>query len=123
MVDEVYLRLRELLDTMPGGFPATESGVEMKILKKLFAPEDAGLALCLTMDPETPAAIARRCGIDESEAADRLASMASRGLIFRLEDGREALYRLEQFSSASTNTSWAAWTVSSASSRRSTYPT
>jgi len=57
--DEAYVKLRELLDGMPGGFPATESGVEMKILKKLFAPEDAEIALGLTRLPESPAMIAR----------------------------------------------------------------
>jgi hypothetical protein len=28
MSDEVYLHLREFLDKLPGGFPATENGVE-----------------------------------------------------------------------------------------------
>lgn len=97
MFDETYVKLRELLDNMPGGFPATQSGVEMKILKKLFSPEDAELALGLTRDPQSPAVIARLCGMDEEEAADRLASMASRGLIYRASGDGEALYRLEQF--------------------------
>ena len=39
--DEVYLELREFLDRLPGGFPATDIGVEMKILRKLFTPEGA----------------------------------------------------------------------------------
>jgi len=95
--DEVYVELRLLLDGMPGGFPATESGVEMKILKKLFTPEDADLALGLTRDPEPPAAIAERRGIAAEEAAERLAEMASRGLIYRTGEGGAALYRLEQF--------------------------
>jgi ferredoxin len=95
--DETYERLRELLNGMPGGFPATESGVEIKILKKLFAPEDADVAVCLTRDPEPPAVIARRCCMDEGKAADRLASMATRGLIYREGEGDGALYRMEQF--------------------------
>lgn len=95
--EEAYLKLRELLDGLPGGFPATESGVEMKILKKLFTPEDAETALGLTRDPEPPAVIARRCGIGTEEAEDRLLSMASRGLIYRAREGSEALYRAEQF--------------------------
>ena len=97
MGDEVYVKLRELLDGLPGGFPATESGVEMKILKKLFSPEDAALALGLTRDLESPEVIAQRRGIGTGEAADRLAAMAARGLIYREDEGGEALYRAEQF--------------------------
>jgi electron transport complex protein RnfB len=95
--DEAYVKLRELLDGMPGGFPATESGVEMKILRKLFTPEDAELALVLTRDPASPAAIAQRCGIAVEEAEKKLADMASRGLIYRADEGGDAFYRLEQF--------------------------
>jgi electron transport complex protein RnfB len=95
--DEAYVKLRELLDGMPGGFPVTESGVEMEILRKLFTPEDAEMASCLTREPEPPAAIAGRCGVEEREAAERLASMASRGLIYREGTGDDACYRAEQF--------------------------
>lgn len=97
MSEEAYVRLRELLHTMPGGFPATESGVEMRILHKLFSPGDAETALCLGREPLAPAEVARRLDIGEAEAAERLASMASRGLIYREGEGDEARYRLEQF--------------------------
>ena len=33
---------------MPIGFPATESGVEIRILERLFMPDDAALALELS---------------------------------------------------------------------------
>ncbi|MBC7246396.1 MAG: 4Fe-4S binding protein [Actinobacteria bacterium] len=97
MSEQTYARLKELLDKMPGGFPATESGVEMKILSKLFSPEEAELAVCLEREPRSPKEIARRHGIEEAEAAERLASMASRGLIYREGEGGDARYRLEQF--------------------------
>ena len=32
-MDEVYKRLAERLDELPNGYPATESGVELKIPK------------------------------------------------------------------------------------------
>ena len=38
---DVYTRLREHLDRLPAGFPATESGVELRILKRLFTPDEA----------------------------------------------------------------------------------
>ena len=40
----IYTRLREHLDELPGGFPATETGVEIRILKRLFSPPEAELA-------------------------------------------------------------------------------
>ena len=60
MSEETYLRLREFLDNMPGGYPSTPSGVEIRILKKLFAPEEADLCLKLKKDPEAVSAIAAR---------------------------------------------------------------
>jgi len=95
--EEVYVKLRDFLDAMPAGFPATDSGVEMRILKKLFTPEDAGMVLSMTRDLESPAAIAQRCGIQEEEAAGRLESMALRGLIGRETVEGEVRYRAEQF--------------------------
>ncbi len=94
---ELYAQLREFLEALPGGFPATESGVEMKTLKMLSTPADAAMALCLTPKPEPVEAIAERCGLEVLEAEERLESMYDRGLIFKTrEDGRN-LYRAEQY--------------------------
>ena len=35
-MEEVYRVLAKKLDGMPNGYPATENGVELKILKKIF---------------------------------------------------------------------------------------
>ena len=35
-----YRKLQEHLDTLPIGYPATESGVELRILEFLFSPEE-----------------------------------------------------------------------------------
>ena len=48
MATDVYERLAQHLDDMPAGYPSTESGVEMRILRRLFTPEDAELTLHLT---------------------------------------------------------------------------
>jgi electron transport complex protein RnfB len=45
METDLYRKLQRQLDQYSMGFPATESGVEIKILKKLFSEEDAGLFL------------------------------------------------------------------------------
>ena len=44
----IYRKLQEHLDKMPIGFPATESGVEIRILKHLFTPDEAELASKMT---------------------------------------------------------------------------
>jgi len=33
MNDQIYHKLARVLDTLPNGFPATENGLEIKILK------------------------------------------------------------------------------------------
>lgn len=38
MSEDVYTRLREFMDTMPAGYPATPIGVEIRILKRLLHP-------------------------------------------------------------------------------------
>ena len=63
----VYEKLREQLDQYSIGFPATESGLELKILRKLFTEEEAGLFLLLTMSLETPDSVAARTGRDLGE--------------------------------------------------------
>ena len=54
MTAKVYYDLREQMDQYSVGFPSTESGVEMRILEKLFSEEEAELYLNLSMMLETP---------------------------------------------------------------------
>jgi Pyruvate/2-oxoacid:ferredoxin oxidoreductase delta subunit len=97
MSDDIYTQLREFMDKTPGGFPTTESGVEMKILKKLFTPEQARVTLGLTLMPEPPSQIAERIGMGEAEAAEKLEGMAKEGLIMRLRDGDQVFYSAISF--------------------------
>ncbi len=85
MEQEIYKKLAKHLDNLPGGFPPTENGVELRILKRLFTPEDAELALYLTLLPEEPRVVARRAGIPRDEATKRLEEMAKKGLVLREE--------------------------------------
>ena len=55
--DKVYSDLQQHLDKQAVGFPATKSGVEIRILKHLFNPEQASLALHLTYKPQSAADI------------------------------------------------------------------
>ena len=63
MSDSVYYELREFLDRFPVGFPQTDSGVEIEILKKLFTPQEAETALLLTPLPEEAVLIAGQPGL------------------------------------------------------------
>ena len=85
-MEELYLKLRDRLDEMATGHPSTESGVEVRILQKLFNPEEASLFLTMTTTPETPREIAHRAGIGEQNAAMILEPMARKGLVFRLRE-------------------------------------
>jgi Pyruvate/2-oxoacid:ferredoxin oxidoreductase delta subunit/DNA-binding Lrp family transcriptional regulator len=97
MAEEIYERLREYLNRMPGGFPSTESGVELKILQKMFTPEDARLTMQLRQFPEPSRVIAKRWGISEAEAAENLEEMAKKGIIVRVHSGREDFYQSIQY--------------------------
>jgi electron transport complex protein RnfB len=98
MATDVYERLARHLDNLPGGFPRSESGVELRILRRLFTPEDAELALRLTLIPEEPRVVARRAKIPVEETARRLDEMEKRGLIFSLRrDGKPPRYQAQQF--------------------------
>ncbi|MGD9049382.1 MAG: 4Fe-4S dicluster domain-containing protein [Anaerolineae bacterium] len=98
MATGVYERLALFLDDLPAGFPATDSGVELRILRRLFTPEEAELALHLTLLAEPARVIARRAKIPVEEATQRLQEMERKGLIFVYHrDGREPEYMATHF--------------------------
>jgi NAD-dependent dihydropyrimidine dehydrogenase PreA subunit len=84
-IETVYLKLAKYLDDLPAGFPSTESGVELRILKRFFSPDEASLALHVTLIPEEARVIARRAKILCEEAESRLEAMSVKGLIYRIE--------------------------------------
>ena len=97
MSKDVYTRLREFMDTLPAGFPATPSGVEIKILKKLFTPEQAELTMKLGKEAEEVGTIAARIKMDEAVLGPQLEEMAKQGLIFRRRDKDRVSYQASQF--------------------------
>lgn len=93
-----YTRLAKHLDNLPGGFPPTKSGVEQRILRRLFTPEEGRLATHLTLIPEEARVIARRARMPVADTAARLDQMARKGLIFNIVlKGRPTLYTAAQF--------------------------
>jgi Pyruvate/2-oxoacid:ferredoxin oxidoreductase delta subunit/DNA-binding Lrp family transcriptional regulator len=97
MPEEIYTQLREYLDRTPGGFPTTGSGVELKILEKMFTPEDARLTIQLRLFPEPPSVISKRWGMSEDQAAEKLAEMAEKGIIIRIHSGKHDFYQATQY--------------------------
>ena len=97
MSDDVYLRLRAFLDTLPGGYPTTDTGVEIKILKKLFTPEEAEIVMKLSLMPEPLDVIAGKLNMPVEEAAEKLEKLAKDGSIYRLRSGDAVLYMAIQF--------------------------
>jgi ferredoxin len=97
MAADVYERLAQFLDELPAGFPKSESGVELRILRRLFTPEEAELAMHLTLLTEEARVIARRAKIPVEEAARRLEEMEKKGLIFALHrEGKPPEYMATQ---------------------------
>ena len=74
------------------GFPATASGIELKILRYLFSEDDAVMFLALSHTLETPESVASRLGQTTDDIAVRLDDMAERGLLFRVKKETGAKY-------------------------------
>jgi len=95
---DTYRKLAQHLDYLPGGYPATESGVELRILRRLFTQEEAEFALHLSLIPAEADVIARRAGIGREVAARRLEEMSRKGLIMRLAfEAKPVQYMAAQF--------------------------
>jgi len=94
---KTYYKLAKHLDKLPGGFPSTKTGVEIRILKRFFSLEQAKLATKLTLIPERAEIIARRFGLNPRECITRLEEMSKHGLIFSFQQKGHKLYMAAQF--------------------------
>jgi electron transport complex protein RnfB len=90
MTEEIYRKLAQRLDAIPNGFPATESGVELRLLAKIFTLEEAALASVMRLTREPAADIAARAGVDADTAYRSLKEMARKGQI-RIKKGKGQL--------------------------------
>lgn len=96
----VYRQLQQTLDEMPNGFPSTKSGVEIRLLKRLFSTEEAKIASKLKFhwkDWESLESIYKRLiplGYSKEELEHYLDSMISKGAIWGRKEGDKKLYSL-----------------------------
>ena len=97
MSTDVYEKLADQLDAMPNGFPRLKSGVELKILKKIFTLEEASFAAELTGVMEPVKIIAEKIGVTAKETRMNFMKMVKKGLVwFEKKDG-EVSFRLAPF--------------------------
>ncbi len=84
--EKLYRQLREHLDRMPIGLPSTASGVEIRILRQLFTPEEAEIALSLSAIPEPASTVHKRLRskMPLADLRQKLDRMDTRGLLLRI---------------------------------------
>jgi Na+-translocating ferredoxin:NAD+ oxidoreductase subunit B len=92
MNDDIFEKLREKIDQYGLGFSATATGVEIKLLKRLFSEEDARLWMHLTDTLETPDVIAKRANQDLGQVAAGLQRLKEKGLTFIKRKGEKVYY-------------------------------
>ena len=97
MQHDMYHQLAQKLDELPNRFPQTQSGIEYRMLAKIFAPEEAVLACVMNLEPESVSVIAEKAGIDPKETRDTLKRMTAKGLIDIKKGDGEFTYALRPF--------------------------
>jgi len=97
MSDAVYERLADALNAIPNGFPRTKTGSEIRLLQKIFSPEDAEIASQLTGTSEPLDIIAERLGMSDADARSKLMAMAKRGFVWFSKKSRPPKFRLAAF--------------------------
>ncbi len=95
MNEDVYYKLAKILDTLPSGFPSTEDGLEIRLLKKLFTPEQADLFNDLKLTLETADQVAERTGRSSEGLKDKLDEMVTLGLILGADLEGTIYYRMQ----------------------------
>ena len=89
---DIYEKLRARLDDLATGYPATESKVEIRLLKRLFTEEEAELYMELTPLLQKPTAVAGRLNRDPDQIRALMEQMAKKGLLFRQRTGERVRY-------------------------------
>jgi NAD-dependent dihydropyrimidine dehydrogenase PreA subunit len=92
MGKSIFRRLQEQLDQYSLGFPATDSGIELEILKEMFTENEATLFMSLSAKLETPEAVSQRINRPVEEVGAQMENMAQKGLLFRRRQGESAEY-------------------------------
>ena len=101
-----FARLADALDRLPNGYPRTESGIELLILRKIFTAKEAAVGRLMRGEPEPFEEIAVRAGasVDAMRAGASvdavrriLKGMAKKGLVWPSKGDGKLRYRLAPF--------------------------
>ncbi|HEY6000831.1 MAG TPA: hypothetical protein VI078_16210 [bacterium] len=90
--DAIYRSLQQHLDAQAVGFPSVTSGADIRLLRRLFAPDEARLALHLSYRPLPTATIVASAGPDRpvAQVTALLESMLQKGAIgWKRRDGED----------------------------------
>jgi Na+-translocating ferredoxin:NAD+ oxidoreductase subunit B len=82
MSDDTYQRLRESIDKYSVGMAKTETGVEIRVLKKLFTEDEAKMYINLTDNLQSAEEIGKQIGKDPKEVEALLKRMTLKGHTF-----------------------------------------
>lgn len=84
----IYQDLQKHLNKQPVGYPATKSGVEIRLLKRFFNPEEARLAMKLNYKPcsiNDIYEVVKESGMSFNDTENMLDEMMKNGVIGHLE--------------------------------------
>ncbi len=93
--DSIYRELQKHLDRQPVGFPRVRSGADIRLLKRLFTPQEARLARHLSHKPTTlPQLLEHLPTPEAADAAEALLDgMFQKGVIAgKTRDGKRVWY-------------------------------
>ena len=91
--DQVYIKLQKHLDSQAVGFPATKTGVEIRILKHIFTPEEAEIASLLSYKFEPLKIIYSRVEhlVESPEELEKILDRIQKkgGIEFKIKNGKK----------------------------------
>jgi len=94
--DQVYIKLQKHLDNQAVGFPATKTGVEIRILKHIFTPEEAEIASFLSYKFEPLKIIYSRVEhlVESPEELEKILDRIQKkgGIEFKIKNGKKHYY-------------------------------
>ena len=97
---DIYRTLQKHLDKQAVGFPATRSGAEIRILERLFTPEEAKMALHLTYHPVSIVDVHEKTKAEDISLEDLesiLNNMAIKGAIGKIVKNNTDYYHTIPF--------------------------
>ena len=100
---EIYRELQQHLHTLPVGYPATKSGVEIRLLKRVFTPEEAKIATFLKFSKDNLESLddiyvrVKDLGYSKKELENHLNNMVRKGAIEAIKKEGKRFYSLAMF--------------------------